>query len=490
MEKDNNKPEQKPEQAFDEAWLDELLGIQQKPSELGVDEHAADAAGLTKPEDLELEQIVSETLAENWGEEPEKEPEHIEEIDKTQQFVPVEEPDQEQEQEVAESEEAPKSRKARPAWKKGYGLFGLPHLVSTAIWLVLVMAIGISLGRVAWLCAADLLAFGREPAEVMITITENDDISSVAKKLHRAGLIRYPVLFETFANLTGKGEDISVGTFTLNAIYDYNAMINAMVDYGEPQNVVEIMFPEGYSCAQIFELLEQKNVCTVADLEAYAASGELKEYWFLEDIERGHKYCLEGFLAPDTYDFYTNDDPKRVLEKFLDEFDDRITDMLKQEYTELNEYLSDKMRRNGYSSSYIAENQLSFRDVVIVASIVEKESASNRESYRIASVFYNRLTNQGSYPYLESDATIDYAINYYNKGELVTDEQINASPYQSYKHKGLIPGPICNPGLNSLGAALSPEDTSFYYFLYDKDAGEHIFSKTLAEHEQHAKELE
>jgi len=164
--------------------------------------------------------------------------------------------------------------------------------------------------------------------------------------------------------------------------------------------------------------------------------------------------------------------------------------MLKQEYTELNEYLSDKMRRNGYSSSYIAENQLSFRDVVIVASIVEKESASNRESYRIASVFYNRLTNQGSYPYLESDATIDYAINYYNKGELVTDEQINASPYQSYKHKGLIPGPICNPGLNSLGAALSPEDTSFYYFLYDKDAGEHIFSKTLAEHEQHAKELE
>lgn len=492
MEKDNNKPEQ----AFDEAWLDELLGIQQKPTELGVDEHAVNAAGLTKPEDLELEQIVNETLAENWEEEPEKEPEPIEEIDKTQQFVPVPEPigeqeqEQEQEQEIAESEEAPKSRKVRPAWKKGYGLFGLPHVVSTAVWLVLVMAIGISLGRVAWLCAADLLAFGREPAEVMITITQDDDISSVAKKLHRAGLIRYPVLFETFANLTGKGEDISAGTFTLNAIYDYNAMINAMVDYGEPQNVVEIMFPEGYSCAQIFELLEQKNVCTVAELEAYAANGELGEYWFLEGVERGHKYCLEGFLAPDTYDFYTNDDPKRVLEKFLDEFDDRITDMLKQEYTELNEYLANKMRNNGYSSSYIAENQLSFRDVVIIASIVEKESASNRESYRIASVFYNRLTDQGKYPYLESDATIDYAINYYNKGELITDEQINASPYQSYTHKGLVPGPICNPGLNSLGAALSPEDTEFYFFLYKESEGEHVFSKSLEEHQQHLRELE
>ncbi len=489
MDKDNKYPEQ----VFDEAWLDELLGIRETPAELGVDEHAADAAGLTKPEDLELEQIVKQTLAENWGEEPEKKSEPAVEMDATQQFAPVEEPEQITEDPIAEKSPEKMeqgARKVRPAWKKGYGLFGIPHLVSTAVWLVIVMAIGVSLGRVLWLCAADLLAFGREPSEVTITITRDDDISSVANKLERAGLIRYPGLFKLFADLTGKGEDISVGTFTLNAIYDYNAMINAMVDYGEPQNIVEIVFPEGYSCAQIFELLAEKNVCSVADLEAYAANGELDEYWFLEGVERGHKYCLEGFLAPDTYEFYTDDDPKRVLEKFLDEFDDRLTDSLKQEFTELNQYLSDKMRRNGYGSDYIAENQLSLRDVVIIASIVEKETASNRESYRIASVFYNRLTNQANFPYLESDATIDYAVNYYNKGELITDAQINASPYQSYTHKGLIPGPICNPGLNSLGAALSPEDTAYYYFLYDKSAGEHVFSKTLAEHEQHAKELE
>lgn len=489
MDKDNNKSEQ----VFDEAWLDELFGTRERPAELGVDEHAADAAGLTKPEDVELDLIVRQTLAEDWSGEPEKKQKPAEELDKTQHFAPVEEPEQEVVETVSEEtaeKDEPEIRKVRPSWKKGYGLFGIPHLISTAVWLVIVMAIGVSLGRVLWLCASDLLAFGREPSEVTITVTRDDDIASVAKKLERAGLIRYPGLFEMFANLTGKGEDITVGTFTLNAIYDYNAMINAMVDYGEPQDVVEIMFPEGYSCAQIFALLEDKGVCSVADMEAYAANGELEEYWFLEGVERGHKYCLEGFLAPDTYKFYTDDDPKRVIEKFLDEFDNRFTDLLKQDFTELNEYLSDKMRRNGYGSDYIAENQLSLRDVVIVASIVEKESASNRESYRIASVFYNRLTNQANYPYLESDATIDYAINYYNKGELITDDQINASPYQSYTHKGLIPGPICNPGLNSLGAALSPEDTSYYYFLYDKDAGEHIFSKTLAEHEQHARELE
>lgn len=482
-----NKNSQQP---LDEAWLDELLGIQQHAEELEADEQAISDAGLTKPEDLELERIVQETLAENWSAEPTAEPITEEETGKTQMFKPVEMSMSEPERKAKEKlREEPQPKKGRPAPKKGYGFFGIPHLVSTAIWLLIVVAIGVSLGRTIWLCAADLLAFGREPEEVTVTITEGDDITSISKKLERAGLIRYAGLFELFAELTGKGEDIDVGTFTLNAIYDYNALIKAMVDYGEPQNVVQIMFPEGYNCAQIFALLEEKGVCTVAELEAYAANGELDNYWFLEGVSRGHKYCLEGYLAPDTYDFYTNDDPRRVLEKLLDEFDDRFTDLLKQDFIELNEYLSNKMRRNGYGSSYIKENQLTLRDVLIVASIVEKETSGNRESYKIASVFYNRLTNQARYPYLQSDATVLYAVDYYNKGELITDDQINASPYNTYTHKGLIPGPICNPGLNSLGAALSPEDTAYYYFLYNKSAGEHVFSKTLAEHEQYAKEL-
>lgn len=485
------------QQPLDEAWLDELLGIRETKAELVADEQAVDAAGLMKPEDLELERIVQETLAESWGEKPAEKsaeaPAAEEGTDKTQKFTPVETSAPEREEKPlpakrTEQKDAP--RKVRPAFKKGYGLFGIPHLIATAIWLVIVVAIGVSLGRTIWLCAADLLAFGREPEEVTLTITESDDITSISKKLERAGLIRYAGLFEMFANLTGKGENISVGTFTLNAIYDYNALINAMVDYGEPQNIVEIMFPEGYNCAQIFALLEEKGVCTVADLEAYAANGELDDYWFLEGVERGHKYCLEGFLAPDTYAFYTDDDPKRVLEKFLDEFDDRFTDLLKEDFIELNQYLSDKMRRNGYGSDYIQANQLTLRDVLIVASIVEKETSSNRESYRIASVFYNRLTNQASFPYLQSDATVLYAIDYYNKGELITDDQINASPFNTYTHKGMIPGPICNPGLNSLGAALGPEDTGYYYFIYDKAAGEHVFSKTLAEHEAHRIRLE
>lgn len=481
-----------------EEWLDSVLGIREQVQELGPDEHAVASAGLTHPDELDLERIMQETKAENWGVTPDAEEISQEAaVEMTQRFIPPEESAESEDEvleEEPEEEEAPeeisekRSRKTRPARKKGYGLFGIPHVLSTVIWLMLIVAIGVSLGRTVWLCAADVLAFGKEEQEVSITITAQDTVDTISQKLERAGLVRYPKLFAWFVNFTGKGDRIGTGTFTMNAIYDYNAMVNAMSNAGGFSDTVEITLLEGSSCAQIFALLEEKGVCTAKELEEYAANGELEEYWFLEDVQRGHKYCLEGFLAPDTYEFYVGDEPRRVLEKLLDEFDDRFDDRLQLAYTELCEYYNNKMRRNGYSSAYIAEHQLTVRDVVIMASIIEKETANNRESYRIASVFYNRLASP-NFPYLNSDATVLYAINYYNAGELTTDEAINASPFNTYTHQGLPAGPISNPSLNSLGAALDPEDTSYYYFIYDEAAGEHHFSKTLAEHEEWAKKL-
>lgn len=508
---------------------------------------SGDENDLTSPDEMELERIVQETLAENWTDtleeiQPAAEPEleTVEEIlaqadaeiDATQLFskqeMPViqsepkiaapiddnideeiarfvqneveeeytdvlaeETPVQEAEEVESAQDETPVQeekpvKKTRPKDKKGSDLLGIPHLLATVVWLAIILMIGVTLGRYAWMCAADLLAFGKEPHEASITITQDDDAASVAKKLKEAGMINNPWLFEQFADLTGKGEDISVGTFLFSdaVVYDYNALINSMIDHGPSAEVVEIMFPEGYNCAQIFQLLEDNGVCTVAELEEYAAKGELKDYWFLDGLRRGHKYCLEGYLAPDTYLFYVGDEPQKVLEKFLDEFDDRITDHLRQKYVELNQRLAKNMAEEGYGSSYISECQFSFHEVVILASIIEKETSDVRESYKIASVFFNRLSDPADHPYLGSDATILYATDYYNKGQLNTDAEINASPYNTYTFKGLPAGPIANPGLNSLGAALDPEDTDFYYFIYDEEAKEHRFSKTLAEHEE------
>jgi len=459
-----------------ENWLDDILGKPAESKHIDTDEQAAAAAGLTHPDDLELERIVQETLAENWDSDSVEEQVNINDVDGTRFFTPQRETPQSV-PEPAMQEQPVSERKLRPDAKKGYGLLGIPHILATVIWLALIVTIGVTLGRTVWVCAADLLALGKTPQEITVTVDEGDGIAEISEKLQKAGMIRYAKLFETFASLTGKGDNILVGsiTFSDKTVYDYNALINAMSYRGDSTVTVEVMIPEGYSCAQIFELLEDKGVCSVSDLEEYAANGELGSYWFLDDVKRGHKYCLEGFLFPDTYEFYMDDEPGRVLEKFLDDFEYRFTNRMVDKFVALNQKLGNR--------------KLSILQLVTMASMIEKEKANNLEGYTISSVYYNRLTNPASFPFLNCDATILYATEYYNKGELVTDSQINASPYNTYTQQGLPPGPIANPGLASLDAALEPEDTNYHYYVLNKAANYHVFSSTYEEHQRKMQEL-
>lgn len=482
----------------DDQWLDEILGIPQIPQELGADELAVQAAGLTHPDDLELEQILSE----NWDVEETpivseptetvpviREPE-VPAADDTRFYTPVseetqviptqkeqEKPKREKKQkQKAVPEQDPNVRKVRPEKKKGYGLWGIPHVLSTLIWLLVIALVGATLGHTLWVSCADLMAFGKPDKQVTVTVTAQDTIETIAQKLYDADLIEYPTLFKLFATLTGKDEDIDIGTFTLNSKYDYNAMINNMINYGPSREVIDVMIPEGYTCAQIFALMEEKGVCTAAELEEYAANGTLSEYWFLEGVERGDKYCLEGYLFPDTYQFYTNDEPRNVLEKFLDGFDYRFTDVMKNK-------LETIQSRTGLD--------LSIRDVVIIASMVEKETASNAESYEISQVIFNRLKNSGTYPCLNIDATLIYALGGNVDPETgmtkpLTEQDMKMDhPYNTYTNRGLPPGPISNPGRNSLDAALDPQsDYTYYFYVYNPHSGKHMFARTLAEHEE------
>ena len=382
-------------------------------------------------------------------------------------------------------------RKGRPKPKKGVGMLGLPHLFATLIWLLIIVAIGTTLGRLLWVCAADVLAFGREDKDVTISITVDDTMESIAQKLKSAGLIRYPELFLLYADLTDVEEEgkITTGTFTLNTVYDYHALVRHMSPRSGSRAVVEdVLIPEGYNCHQIFALLEEKGVCKAADLEKWAAEGQLSDYWFLEGIERGHMYCLEGFLFPDTYDFYENSTPRAALEKMLDGFEYRFSEEMRNKIPTLNEHLSAMMRGNGFDEAFIAENQFDIRDVVNVASLIEKETANDQESYTIASVIYNRLFNWGNNPrYLNIDATIVYALG--GKNDLTSEDMAVDSPYNTYTNTGMTPGPIANPGLASMTAALDPETTAYYYYVLDPENGIHLFSKTLAEHDKKIKTL-
>ena len=373
-------------------------------------------------------------------------------------------------------------RKGRPKRKGGYGLFGLPHLAATLVWLAIILMIGTSLGRMIWVCAADVLAFGRESKQVSVTITTNDTIDDIARKLHEAELVRYPEVFKLYAKLAVDEGDILPGTFQLDTIYDYHALVVQMGPRSSTRTVVEdLLIPEGLNCRQIFELLEQKNICTVRELEEYAANGEFSDFWFLEGVERGDRYCLEGFLFPDTYDFYEHSTPREALGKMLLGFQARVD----QEETlaalsALNERLSAMMRAKGCSEAHISEHQLSLRDLLIVASLIEEETASSKESPLIASVIFNRLTEDQMYErYLNIDAAIIYATGDADNIDTSIDH-----PYNTYKYAGLTPGPISNPGLDSINGALHFEDSEYYYYVLNPETEMHQFSKTLAEHEE------
>lgn len=405
-----------------------------------------------------------------------------------------EDDDASQPQEYAESEQEPvlhteepaqeaeeiSLRKGRPKRKNRYGMFGIPHILATVVWVIIVIAIGVSMGRVIWVCVSDVLAFGKEEKVVEIRIDNDDTIDDITQKLHEAGLIRYPGLFKLYAGFTDAREEISSGTFALNTIYDYHALVDSMSNYGSSSEEVTVLIPEGYTCAQIFALLEEKGVCSAEELENYAKDGELDEYWFLEGVKRGDKYCLEGFLFPDTYEFYQNSSAKRVLHKMLDNFNYRFTDEMKASVDTLNEKLAAKMSANGYGDAYIQEHKMTLRNVVTVASLIEKETAGKEESPNIASVIYNRLTNQDAWPYLNIDAALLYAIGY--REEISVEDKETDTPYNTYKYPGLVPGPIANPGLNSLKAALNPNDTGYYCYALDPATKAHHFTETLDEH--------
>ena len=383
--------------------------------------------------------------------------------------------------------EEPKQTKRRPAQKrrpkrKGeYRLFGLPQLLATGVWLAMIVAIGVSLGRVLWVCAADVLAFGRADKEVSVTITKDDTMDTIIEKLEDNGLIRYPWLFQIYADLSHAEEDIVPGTFTLNTAYDYHALVNEMSSSASKREEVTVQIPEGYTCRQIFQLLEDKGVATVEELEEFAAEGDLGEFWFLENVERGSKYCLEGFLFPDTYNFYTNGGARHALRKLLNGFENQFSKDLQDQLVTLNNLLAEKMRANGESDEYVVEHMFTVREVVIVASLIEKETASNLESPNIASVIYNRLFSWGSNPrYLNIDAAIVYALD--GKTDLTAEDLQVDSPYNTYTNTGLTPGAISNPGMASIKAALNPADTGYYYYVLDPEAGTHIFSKTYEDH--------
>ena len=406
--------------------------------------------------------------------EPAEEPEDLEYHDDSQDFdamMKASGPQPEKKQpEKTQPVSSGSAYKGRPKRKKGEGLLGIPSILVTFVWLALIVVIGVTAGRMLWICAADVLAFGREDKVVTVTVYEADTMEDIIDKLQEGGLIRYKSLFRLYADISDAQEDIKPGIYDLNTRYDYHALVNFMSPRSS-REVIKVTIPEGYTCRQIFSLLEENRICTAVDAAAYAASGELPEYWFLEGLERGTENCLEGYLFPDTYEFYKNSTPREAIERMLDNFEHRFDEEMVAQLDTINQK---------FHADY------GIREIVIIASLIEKESAAPGESPRVSGVIYNRLFHWGNNrPLLNIDATIVYAQEGQNQR---IDTKLD-HPYNTYLYEGLTPGPIANPGLYSLKAALNPESHNYYYYVLNPSTGMHQFSTTYEEHQGYVREF-
>ena len=340
----------------------------------------------------------------------------------------------------------------------------LAVLVGYLIFVLLASAI---LAGVGWMLGSDFCAFNRGALrETSVEVTAEDSVSTVADKLQDAGLIKYKWFFKLYAGISHADKKIGIGTYTLNTEMDYRALILGMHNSSGnlTAETVTVTIPEGYTVRQTIRLLAEKGVNTEENL-LEAAKTATYDYSFInnnsEDPSR-----LEGYLFPDTYEFYKNHNAKNALGKLIDAFADRIDE---------DAFASSKAKSMGYS----------MKDVVIIASLIEKET-DGTDQRDIASVIYNRLCSK-LYPCLEIDATIQYALA--ERKEILSNADKGVlSPYNTYTNAGLPAGPIANPGMNSIRAALYPAETKYYFYALDT-TGVHHFSETYYEHQNFLNEL-
>lgn len=375
-----------------------------------------------------------------------------------------------------EREYAPPPAKPRDKRRKRI----IPLFVKVLLYVVIVGLIAVGLGYGAWECAQDFLAFGRSDEALTVTIQSGDTVDDIAQMLKEQGVIKYPWLFKFYCSFTDNNDTMDPGTYQICYNFDYHALVDGMVEYSPIRSTVRVTIPEGMTCAQIFALMEKNGVCSASELEQSAANTEF-DYWFLEEIPYGENNRLEGFLFPDTYDFYEADDPERVLDKLLSNFDKKFSEEAQAQLVARNEWYAAKMADNGLDEEYINSHRLGIYELITIASMIEKETAGIDESGEIASVIYNRLAKPEYFPYLNIDAAIVYALGGVD-GELTMEDLQIDSPYNTYTRVGLPAGPISNPGLSSITAALNPDDTNYHYYALDKSTGYHHFSETYDEH--------
>jgi UPF0755 protein len=326
-------------------------------------------------------------------------------------------------------------------------------------------------------------AAGDDPTPVTFAVEPGETAAEVATRLEEEGLVVNGEVFRRFMTYHGLDATLQAGTYSLRANMTMHEVAEALQHGGG--NAITVTIPEGWRAEQTGWLLEQQGLMRSDDFMALVRSAQYDYPWL---SSRPPGASLEGFLFPDTYELAKDATPTTVVDLMLATFDARVA-------PEIAGRLEGKTLFDLNTGEY---RPMTLYDVLILASIVEREAVIPEERPIIASVYFNRLNPayiDETALRLSSDPTIQYAKgfdaqtgNWWNP-MLPGEGQTIDSPYNTFKVQGLPPGPICSPGLASILAVLNPADTTYLYFHAIGD-GSHVFASTLEEHLKNQQEYQ
>ncbi len=354
-------------------------------------------------------------------------------------------------------------KKSSPKRKKSYGV------ANTYIFFIVVIVLSMIISVYAVFCMNDVLAITKTNSTVTVSYTDAiEDIDSAVDLLADNGLIKC----KNFCKLFAKYRELYVGgpyepgVYYLSGKMGLEGMLQTMKGNTATAETVQLVFPEGYTVPEIVDKLVANEVCDKAALLSVIESVDFS-YSLVSSLKENENvpYRLEGYLFPDTYDFFIGESASSVVKKFLANGDNRITE---------------KYRKKAEALGY------SMHDIITIASIIQKEAGNEEQMKSISAVLHNRLSDKTNYPSIGCESTGDYIKNKVAPS-LSSTSAHTADYYLKYYTTdssstvvGLPEGPICNPGLAAINAALNPADSDAYFFFHDSK-GNLYTAKTYSE---------
>lgn len=305
-------------------------------------------------------------------------------------------------------------------------------------------------------------ANGEDDLTSYLSYDEIIDILAENNLITQKGICK---LFAKFRHLDSSEYKFKPGIYSLRRSMGVEGMLYKCLQQNRTNETVTVSFPEGWTIMQMFEKLEKNKVCTAKSLYS-VLDGYLDmhsdDYPFLKGVPQSEdRYqVFEGYLFPDTYDFYIDSDPNFVIDKMFNSFNAHWTEEYQTQAAKL-----------GYSMD----------EILIIASIIQREAADSSQMKDVSSVLHNRLKDSIDYGNLGCDSTEDYIEKFYDTSNFaVSHQNYYFNLYSTHKVTGLPPGPICNPGIDAIEAALHPADTNYYFFQHD-DNGKIYLAESMTQ---------